>query len=238
MRIEAMTGIHLPESQCRRVMKKMGLRVKETAPLPGKAGSQLQFEFHQRELQPRLQEASEGRRNVFLVDSANFVLGAFPGLVWCFARPFIKTAPGRQRYSVLGAIDSHSKELISIKTTGCVNAELVGALLARIRQCHPGEKVTLVMDNARYQQCKAVMSIAADLDIELLFRPAHSPSLNLIERLWKLVKRRCLTNKYYANFEGFRNAIDKCLAELGGVAKTELDSPITLNLQFFANSKS
>ena len=237
-RIEAMTGIRLSESQCRRVMKKMGMSLKKTAPLPGKADGQLQFEFHQRELQPRLQEASEGKRKVFFVDAAHFVLGAFLGLVWCFARPFIKTAPGRQRYSVLGAIDSHSKELISIKTTGCVNAEVVGELLACIRGCHPGEKVTLVMDNARYQHCKMVMSIAADLDIELLFLPAYSPNLNLIERLWKLVKKRCLANKYYATFEDFRKAIDNCLVELGGVAKAELDSLITLNFQFFPNSNS
>ena len=104
---------------------------------------------------------------------------------------------------MLGAIDSHSKELISIKTTGCVNAEVVGELLAHIRSSHPGEKITLVMDNARYQHCRAVMSIAADLDIELLFLPAYSPNLNLIERLWKLVKKRCLTNKYYATFDDF-----------------------------------
>lgn len=237
-RIEARTGIRLSESQCRRVMKKMGMSLKKTAPIPGKGDGQLQFAFHQRELQPRLQEASAGRRKVFFVDAAHFVLGAFLGLVWCFARPFIKTAPGRQRYSVLGAIDSHSKELISVKTTGCVNAEVVGELLAHIRRSHPGERITLVMDNARYQHCRAVMSIAADLDIELLFLPAYSPNLNLIERLWKLVKKRCLTNKYYATFDDFCNAIDNCLVELGGAAKAELDSLITLNFQFFPNSNS
>ena len=83
-----------------------------------------------------------------------------------------------------------------------------------------------------------VMSIAADLDIELLFLPAYSPNLNLIERLWKLVKKRCLTNKYYATFDDFCNAIDNCLVELGGAAKAELDSLITLNFQFFPNSNS
>ena len=60
-RIEAMTGIKLSESQCRRVLKKMGMTLKNAAPVPGKLDSQLQCDFYQVEIKPRLQEASEGR---------------------------------------------------------------------------------------------------------------------------------------------------------------------------------
>ena len=223
-RIETMTGIKLSESQCRRVMKKMGMTLKKTAPIPGKLDSQLQFDFYRSELQPRLQEASEGKRKVLFVDAAHFVLGAFLGLVWCFARPFLRTPPGRQRYNVLGAVDSHSKELISIRTTDSINAAVVCALLKEIAIRYPNQAITLVMDNARYQHCALVISKAAVLGIELLYLPAYSPNLNLIERLWKLVKKRCLTNRYYENFEKFRAAIDDCLRDLNGVAKAELDS--------------
>jgi transposase len=31
----------------------------------------------------------------------------------------------------------------------------------------------------------------------LLYLPAYSPNLNLIERLWKFVKKQCLYSKYY-----------------------------------------
>ena len=237
-RIEAMTGIRLSESQCRRVMKKMGLSLKKTAPVPGKLDSQRQFDFFQSELQPRLQEASEGKRKVFFVDAAHFVLGAFLGLVWCFVRPFIRTAPGRQRYNVLGAVDSHSKELISIRTIDSINAGVVCALIEEIASRHPRQAVTLVMDNARYQHCALVVSKAAALGIELLFLPAYSPNLNLIERLWKLVKKRCLTNRYYPDFEKFRAAIDGCLDDLNGAAKAELDSLLTLRFQFFGKLKT
>jgi len=34
--------------------------------------------------------------------------------------------------------------------------------------------------------------------------PPYSPNLNLIERLWKLVKKRCLANRYYENFNNFK----------------------------------
>jgi hypothetical protein len=46
---------------------------------------------------PRLEQAAKGERKVFFVHAAHFVLGAFLGLLWCFARPCIRTAPGLQR---------------------------------------------------------------------------------------------------------------------------------------------
>lgn len=232
-RIEQLTGIRLSESQCRRTMKRMGMSLKKSAPLPGKVDEQLQLEFYTQEMTPRLDQAAKGERKVFFVDAAHFVLGAFLGLIWCFARPFIRTAPGRQRYSVLGAVDSHSKEIITHRTTGNINAQSVCELLATIREKHPHIAVTLIMDNARYQRCELVREQSRRLDIELLFLPAYSPNLNLIERLWKLVKKRCLTNRYYPTFTDFRHAIDDCLNTLNSTTE-DLHSLLTLNFQFFS----
>ena len=114
---------------------------------------------------------------------------------------------------------------------------MVCLLLAAIRTRHPAEAITLVLDNARYQRCALVRDKANELGIELLFLPAYSPNLNLIERLWKLVKKRCLTNKYYQDFSAFRGAIDHCLDNLNGPAHQELDSLLTLKFQFFQTSK-
>jgi len=57
--------------------------------------------------------------------------------------------------------------------------------------------ITLVLHNARYQKYAVVTEFALKLHIELLFLPAYSPSLNLIERLWKFVKKQVLYGKYY-----------------------------------------
>ncbi|MDH4129974.1 MAG: transposase, partial [Spirochaetota bacterium] len=37
--------------------------------------------------------------------------------------------------------------------------------------------------------------------------PSYSPNLNLIERLWKYLKKKIIYNKYYETFGEFRNAI-------------------------------
>src|SRR5690606_42102196 len=119
-----------------------------------------------------------------------------------------------------------------------INATSLIALLDAIRGKHPGTAITLIMDNARYQRCRVVMEHARSLGIELLFLPPYSPNLNLIERLWKLTKRRCLTNRYHRDFGGFCEAIDRCLDDLGGRLKPEMESLLTPNFQFFAFHKS
>ncbi len=234
-RIETLTGIRRSESQVRRLMGKMGMSRKKCMNLPAKADPQLQLEFYTQELKPRLQQAANGERKVFFVDAVHFVLGSFLGLVWCFARPLVRTSPGRQRYSVLGAIESHSKELISVRTRGNVNSETVCELPEKICEAHPGEQITLVMDNARYQHNNMVKAVARAVGIELLFLPAYSPSLNLIERLWKLTKQRCLTNRYYENFDKFVEGIDGCLDSFATTLRDEVSSLLTLNLQLFGN---
>ncbi|MEI6540300.1 MAG: transposase [Planctomycetota bacterium] len=52
--------------------------------------------------------------------------------------------------------------------------------------------MTLVLDKTPYQRNDEVMGVAARLNITLMFLPSYSLNLNLIERLWKFVKRRSI----------------------------------------------
>ena len=54
VRIEAMTGVRLSESQIRRFMKKIGMKLRKAASIPAKADPQLQFDFYTNEMVPRL----------------------------------------------------------------------------------------------------------------------------------------------------------------------------------------
>ena len=94
--------------------------------------------------------------------------------------------------------------------------------------------ISILLDNAKYQVCNAVRERAATLNIELMFLPSYSPNLNLIERLWKWVKKDCLNCEYYSKFSEFKEAIDNSLNKIiTGQAQKELNSLLRLNFQLF-----
>jgi transposase len=163
------------------------------------------------------------------------VFGAFLSALWCFTRAWIKAPCGRQRFNVLGAINAISKEVISITNTDYVNSTTVCALLNRIKELNPSIPLSLILDNARYQRCNLVIDLAAKLNIELLFLPPYSPNLNLIERLWKFVKKKCLYAKFYPTFDAFTASIQSCLEQTCTTHLSEVQSLLTLNFQSFEN---
>jgi transposase len=158
------------------------------------------------------------------MDAAHFVFAPFLGFLWCFVRVFIKAPSGRKRFNVLGALNAISHEVITVTNTGYINAESVCEIFSKIAKKFCDAPISIVLDNARYQKCKLVQEVADSLNIELLYLPPYSPNLNLIERAWKFVKKKCLYSKYYSDFESFVNAISDCLGSTNGKYKKELDS--------------
>jgi len=185
-----------------------------------------------------LEEAKAGKRAVFFVDAAHFVLGAYLGFLWCFERLFVKTGSGRQRFNVLGALNAVTHELITVTNETYINAQSVCELLHKLAALGLSIPITLVLDNARYQKCALVIELAAALNIELLYLTSYSPNLNLIERLWKFVKKQCLYSIYYPDFTAFKDAITSCLDQCHTTYKPELDSLLTLRFQSFKKVKA
>lgn len=146
---------------------------------------------------------------------------------------FVKAPSGRQRFNVLGALNALSHELITVTNSSYINSDSVCELLLKIAAASTGIPITVVLDNARYQRCAKVQEYAARLGVELLFLPPYSPNLNLIERLWKFVKRKCLYSRYYDKFQDFKAAITGCLSKTDTEYKQELDSLLALNFQTF-----
>lgn len=188
--------------------------------------------FLEEQLEPAMVEAREGKGHILFVDAAHFVMGSFLCCVWSAVRLMIRGGSGRKRYSVLGAWNAVANELVSITTDATVNAETVCALLRKIALGLTGP-IRLVMDNARYQHCALVMDLAKSLNITLMFLPSYSPNLNLIERLWKFVKKKALYARHYDTFDAFKGAIDGCLSKVTTEHKKALKTLMTHNFQTF-----
>jgi transposase len=182
-----------------------------------------------------LAETRRGEREVYFVDAAHFVLSSFLGWLWCFRRLFVKAASGRQRYNVLGALHAVTHELVTEVNTTYINAESVCALLRKLATRGVLVPITVVLDNARYQRCALVQNVAKELGLELLFLPSYSPNLNLIERLWKFVKKEVLNSRHHQDFQKFQDAIDGCLADLPTKHPGKLATLLTHNFQTWGN---
>jgi transposase len=179
-------------------------------------------------------EQFESSDHVFLVVAAHFVQGAFLCCLWCACRLLIRSASGRQRYSVLGAWNAVTNELARITTAGTVSSEtmcdLLRQIVARGLTAPPSR---MILDNARYQRRALVTNLAKTLQIELEFLPPYSPKLNLIEGLWKFVKRDILYGRYYDNFTEYCRAIDGGLNNIPTKHRPQLAALMTHNFQQF-----
>jgi transposase len=234
--IKKLTKVSIKPTQMRAYLKSLGVNCRKVSSIPAKVNPQAQKTFHDKELQPRLSEAKAGKRDVYFVDAAHFVLGAFLGYLWSFVRVLVRTPSGRQRFNVLGALNAINKELITITNDTYITSIQVCELLRKIAKTTE-KPITLVLDNARYQRCKLVMTLADELNIELLFLPPYSPNLNLIERLWKLVKKECLYSMYYENFTLFKCSISDFLKNMNKNHQEKLNSLLTLKFQLFTDEQ-
>lgn len=236
-RIEDLTGIRRSPTQVREFLKGLGMKRLKVGHVPAKADPEKQKAFLEDELEPRLEEAKQGKRHMLFVDAAHFVMQPFLGFLWCFVRQFIQAPSGRKRFNVLGALHATTLQVVTFTNDSYINSYSVARLMCQIAVEFSDLPITLVMDNASYQRCYFVRDLATALGIELLFLPPYSPNLNLIERLWKFVKKKCLYSQYYETFPDFQQAISDCIAKANGEYKQELASLLTLKFQTFENEK-
>ncbi|MBM3230003.1 IS630 family transposase, partial [Candidatus Parvarchaeota archaeon] len=244
--IERETQVRLKPSACRAFLLKLGMKYRRCGLIPGNVFGnddkqrQKQQEFHDKELQPLMEEAKQCKRVVLFVDAAHFVMGAFLGMLWCFTRQFLPSSSGRQRYNVLGAYDPIRQAVITLTNDTIINQETFCALLEKIANFYAGTQlpITLILDNARYQKCQSVFDKAKELKIDLKYLPAYSPNLNLIERLWRFVKKQVLYSTHYEKFSTFKKSIDSCLSDIDTRFKGNMLTLMTLKFQLFSKTEN
>lgn len=186
-------------------------------------------------MKPLMQKAK--RKNsahvLLFMDASHFVLGCdFLGGVYSKVRRFVKTFSGRQRYNVLGAVNFVTKKVHTVTNTTYITATEICQMLRTIASEYTGKKIHIVLDNAKYQKCDMVTSLAKELAIELVFLPPYSPNLNLIERLWKFTKGK-LRVKYYSDFKTFKDTIDSIISGADNIFKEQISRLLGEKVQLF-----
>lgn len=111
----------------------------------------------------------------------------------------VKIGTGRSRLNILGAYCPEDHEYLDIRLTrDNINGEQFVNLLRLLRERHPETKrFILYVDGAKYFTSAFVQAwLARHPGFEIKVLPPYSPNLNLIERLWKLLRKEAFCRGY------------------------------------------
>ena len=143
---------------------------------------------------------------------------------------------GRRRLNILGAINMVNQDIVPFITEENCNKESIKVFLHEAKKTYASaDKITIFLDNARYQRNYEVQEYAKILGITLEFMPPYSPNLCLIERVWKFFKSKVIKNKYYDTFEKFEAFVCEFFQNWE-YYKSELESLLSLDFEIILAS--
>lgn len=123
----------------------------------------------------------------------------------------IKTTAKQLRLHYMGAINVANDKITHItKSYEKINSNSIADFLGEIQQkLQHQDKIHIILDNASYHKSKEVKAFLQQPNnkLQLHYLPPYSPNLNLIERLWKIMRQQVTYNQYYSTFDEFQHNI-------------------------------
>lgn len=137
---------------------------------------------------------------------------------------------GRKRININAVLNIDTHKVI-MKTADTIDALSTLELFKKIEETYKSKKkIKIICDNAKYYRSKIVFQYLKKSKIELVFLPPYSPNLNLIERLWRFMRKKITYNKYYETFDVFKDTIMNFFQNLSNY-EDELKSLLTENFE-------
>ena len=141
------------------------------------------------------------------------------------------TVSGRDRVNINGLLNAYDVTDVIAHDCESVNAESTRDVYQSALERHPEASVIyIISDNARYYHNKKLKEWVNGTKIKLIFLPPYSPNLNLIERLWKFLRKKVINTGFYRTKEKFRQAVKDFFDNIGNY-KEELESLLTLKFR-------
>jgi hypothetical protein len=203
-------------SGTRKLLNRLGCTFHKVSSFLFKAKRDKQEEFVKDYEKDKEEVKAKGGRRYF-IDGVHPLYG-MEVLYYCWLlagqRLEVGVGGGRKRLNILGALSPDDHEYLDCRYTDKnLTAQSVIELFSRMMAKHPDCKYfRIYLDNARYQHAKALMAWIAQTKAEkgvffdLKHLPAYSPNLNLIERLWKFLRKEALQT-WHPSFEAMQEAI-------------------------------
>ena len=221
--VEKAFGRRFSVSGMRKLLARLGCSFHKASAFLFKADHAKQEEFVAEYERDKKKVRGKGWRRYF-VDGVHPLYGLeVVFYCWLLAgqRFEVGVGGGRKRLNILGAYCPDDMEYLDRRySDDNLNAQSVIDLFTLMMARHPDTKhFRIYLDNARYQHAKVLKEWIEQtrkdtgVTFDLRHLPAYSPNLNLIERLWKFLRKEAL-QKWHPSFEAMQEAVADVLDNL------------------------
>lgn len=230
-------GLDYSVSGINKLLGRLGFSFKQLSLFPSKLDVVKQSEFVSQYRQ--LESTLSNEQVILFMDGVHPQHNTSTCRTWSKKgeKRFIPSNSGRQRINLNGLYNPHNQDVI-IREDESINAQSTILLLKMAIDYYPNKNhIYCISDNARYYKCNLVKEFLEHegSKITLIFLPPYSPNLNLIERLWKYLRKKTIHTHYYEKFGDFKKAIFQQIHDMAN-QKEELKCFIGTEFQQFENS--
>lgn len=232
--IEWEFGVTYSISGMRDLLHSLGFSYKKPAHVPGEADPEKQRDFLNNF--QRFMKAKNPDVPVLFMDSTRPSYNSMPSYGWIPTgrRVELSSAPDRRSVIINGAINAETHEAIVMECER-LDAKTAIRLLEKIEAHYPeADTIEIITDNAGYYRAKEIKEYLNTSRIKIEYLPPYSPNLNLIERLWKFMRKHVLYNRYYSTFLAFRRELLIFFERLSEELADSLHSLMALNFNIFS----
>ena len=230
--VEKQYGMKYSVKGMTNLLHRLGFVYKKPKHLPSKANREAQEASLKR--YEELKATKEAKDRIYFIDGCHPMHNSQLSYGW-FKKgkeKFIKANTGRKRVNINGAYNAEEKKVI-VREDESINSQSTIALIKQIKEQQCEGIIYLVADNATYYRSRIVKEFLNENQrVKMLFLPPYSPNLNLIERLWKFLKKKVIYNEYYEKFAVFKEKIMETLKNTERY-QHELESSMTEKFQLF-----
>jgi transposase len=213
------------------LLNRIGFTYKKTTEVPCEADAEAQLEFME-ELAKTLKDM-DSKAVVYYADGVHPTHDSRSTYAWIEKGNVMEqpTVSGRDRVNINGLLNAYDVTDVIAHDCESVNAQSTRELYEAALAKHPDAScIYIISDNARYYHNKELKEWAENTKIKQIFLPPYSPNLNLIERLWKFLRKKVINTGFYRNKAEFQLAIKNFFARIGDY-KEELESLLTLRFR-------
>ena len=219
--LEETFGVKYSSSGVKDLLRRIGASYHQVTGFLWKAKPQEQRQFVKkyRRQKRAAQQPGAARTRCYFVDACHPIWGldlVFSCWLLVGQRLLKGMGSGRKRLNILGAYCPEDREYLDLRLTrDNINGEQFINLMRLLRASHPEvEHLVLYVDGARYYGKPVVQEwLKRHPEFHLEPLPKYSPNLNLIERLWKFLKRKALS-RWHKTFADMQAAVSQVLDHL------------------------